>query len=42
MIQKIRGFFRNWKWTPARAGFIIGVCILLGYFYYSLTGFCAG
>ncbi len=41
-MKRIKDFFTNWKWTPTRAGLIIGVCVLLSYFYYSLTGFCAG
>ena len=42
MLQKVKDYFNNWKWTPAKAGVVIGLAILISYFYYSPLGMCVG
>jgi len=32
----------TWEWTPLRAGIIIGIAVLISYFYYDAMGMCVG
>lgn len=42
MIQKVKDFVKNWKWTPAKAGVVIGLGILGCYFFVDPMGMCVG
>ena len=42
MKQKLRDFIKNWKWTPAKAGVVIGLGILGCYFFVDPMGMCVG
>jgi hypothetical protein len=42
MKQKVKELVKNWTWTPAKAGVVIGFAILAGYFFYNPMGLCVG
>jgi len=40
MVSSIKKL--KWQWTPLRAGVVIGITVLISYFYYDAMGMCVG